>query len=641
MASIGALLFPAEGDYFGKGLQSWFALALALFAATKGVQTLRRRYRRRIAKAASRAQSTSLGGAKFASLAQREGAKLHDLSAPLLVGLCDEIPTLVPKGRHLAVESPTGGSKTSGIVVGSVWHAVANGYSVAVQDAKPELCFLLGDALTKAGYRVIYNNPAGVADFQHTDSNPFAGVVDALHDTGRSEDAITIADALALSLIPEAKSDNKNKFFIDLERECLSFAITALAALSPAKCFPAGVLRVLLDPNEFRDLCLMARGSTLLEGDLAALAASFLALDIDNPEHFSSARSGAKNALGIFKASSHLGKVGARHDFDPVELRTSDRPVVVFDMARPDILDSFAKVNALTQTARLQTLRRHRDGRPVLLLCDEATALPVPSVVKDLELMRSFNVTIALFFQSYASLSRLYGEQAAKSIMASSVQIFMSCNSLERARELSARLGNRTVKTSSYNFAENGAPSAGVGEQSRPLLSPDEILSLPPGTLLMNVPGLRPIKLSLCPYFHVEPFKSLVGENPHERHAPSSTTVLTLSYANDPLVARAPKVPDIKKRFAFAGALEALKSKQPRAKQFVLREYLWLPAVAGLAVAIFSLGTPHLLFEASSADRASYRCVYVGASGLRQTQQFGSCQTFKLLRFEPSHEATS
>lgn len=640
MAALAGLAWPSSADYFAQWLLAGCLTAGSVAASAKGTTSLRQRYRRRVAKAAAASRSSSLGDAKFAGLSERSLAGLHDLSAPLLIGLTDGVPTLVPKSRHLAVEAPTGGSKTSGIVVGSIWNACANGFSVAVQDAKPELCFLLGDALTKAGYKVIYNNPAGVADFPHTDSNPFAGVVDVVHDAELCADAITIADALALSLIPEAKADNKNKFFIDLERECLSFTIVALAALFPARCFPAGVLRSILDPGEFRDLCLMARESDLLEGDLAALSSSFLALEIENPEHLSSARSGAKNALSIFKASSRLGKVGANHEFDPTELRTSDRPVVVFDLARPDILDSFAKVNALTQTARLQALRRCRGPRPVLLLCDEATTLPVPSVVRDLELMRSFNVTIGLFFQSYSSLVRVYGEHNAKSIMASSVQVFMTVNTVERARELSERLGNRTVKTSSFNFSENGAPSSGVGEQARPLLSPDEILALPPGTMLMNVPGLRPIKLEKAPYFEVEPLKSMVGTNPHEDHPPSKKTVLTLNYANDPLSPSPPILPDRKERYACARAIERARNVQPRAKRFLLREFLWVPAALIIAASIFLGGTPHLLLESSVSDRTVYRCAYFGPSGFKQIEQAQRCEIVEFIRFQ-NEERTS
>ena len=641
MAGLSWVFQPSVDAYFGHWLIVTVLWAGSLAAASKGSASLWKRYRRRVARAAASAPSTSLGKAEFASLGQRLAASLHDLNAPLLVGLCDGIPTVVPKGKHAAIEAPTGGSKTSGIVIGSVWHAVQNGYAVVVQDAKPEIAFLLGDALTKAGYRVIYNNPAGVADFPHTDSNPFAGVVDALHNSERSADAITIADALALSLVPDAKADNKNKFFIDLERECLSFAIVSLAALFPTRCYPAGVLRAVLDPDEFRDLCLIARETDLLDGDLAALAASFLSLEIDQPEHLSSARSGAKNALSIFKASSHLGKVGSRHEFDPVELRTSERPIVVFDIARPDILPSFAKMTALTQTARLQALRRHRDGRPVLMLCDEATTLPVPGIVNDLELMRSFNVTIALFYQSYASLVRVYGEQNAKSILNSSVQIFMAVNTLERAREISDRLGNRTVKTNSFNFTEQGAPSYGIGEQAQPLLSPDEILALSPDTMLMNVPGLRPIKLTKAPYYLVEPFKSLAGKNPHEDHPPSPKTVLTLNYANDPLRPSAPTLPDRKARFARARALEDVRAWQPRARRFSLREFLWVPAFLGLSALVFAFGTPHILLQSVGSDRASYHCVYGGASRLRETREPSACVSVRFFRFSKSARVPS
>ena len=638
-AAIAWLAAPERNDDIGGAVLSALMLLAALAACIKGSSSLSVQYRRRKIWAEANSKSETLGKARYASIRERLAAKAHDLCAPILAGLCDGLPLNIPAGLHLLVESISGAGKTSGLVVGTIWHAAMNGYSVVVPDAKPELAYLWGEALKKAGFRVAYNNPAGLdADrFEHTDSNPYAALVEAAQSENGQQDVFTLADAMALPLIPEREND-QNKFFTLNDRNALIFTSVALAAFEPANCYPAKVHEALVDPERFRELCLIAKDEpNRLEGDLAAIASSFLQKRDMNPEHFESACTGAAHALSSFRRSSSLGKIGQNHETDARDLRNETKPpLITFDIMVPDSLETFAKANALTQTARLQGLRRHREGRKVLFLCDEATNLPVPGIIKDMELMRSFGVTIALFYQSRASLRRVYGEHQAESILSSCAQIFFSVTNTQQAEEISKRLGQHTVKAKNYSFGERGESSSGMGEQGHALAAIDDILSLLRNSAFLFLPGCRPILFEKTPYYEAEPFKHLVGDNPNERHPKSKRTAYKLVYSKDATKLGAPTMLDWGKRLRKALAAEKAANKRPRARAFYFRDFLWVPVVSGLAAFALIVGTPHVIFDyATRADaRGEYACTYFGPSGLRFVKQQSPCSTFRFIRFQ-------
>lgn len=627
----------SQGEYFGTGLIAGFLALGAALAAAKGIAALGVKYRRRRAKIKAQRSTESLGSAKYLDLPGRAAAGVHDLKNPILAGLCDGLPVTVPEYLPVACEAGAGQGKTSNIVTASLFHAVMNGWSVVVPDSKPELAYLLGKTLDEMGVRVAYNNASGHPDFpDHKDSNPFAPLVEAAETVDGHKQLFNLANTIALPLIPDPKGEaQKNRFFILNERSALVCVLICLAIFHPERCYPSQALRALTDKHVFRNLCQMAASNPdILDGDLAALGSSFLDKEVNNIEHYESALSGAAQSLENFRASSTLGMVGATHDIDPKELRDESKPpLVIFDIMQADQLDVFAKPNAVLQTSRLQALRRHKEGRKVLFLCDEATNLPIPSVVKDIELMRSFGVRLSLFYQSEASLRRTYGDQQAEAILSNAAEIFFSCANLKRAKELSERLGQKTIKTNNHSFAEDGTPSESIGETTRSLLNPDEILSLSSNEALMFLPGKRAIRFEKVPYYQAEPFKSLVGKNPNENHPPSPITRYRLVYGKDASQLGPPVLPDWRQRHAHAKAVEAAKRKQPKARLFYLRDWVWVPLVIVVAEAIFLLGTPHILLGAHT--HASYNeCAYTGLSGYRVIEQSAPCETIETLRFQ-------
>ena len=568
-AVFGLLTLPSARGDLSMGVLSFFLLFCALAGVVKAASSLIIKYRRRKARADSRAQSSTLGAARYARLSERLRAAAHNLNNPILAGLCDGLPLTIPEHLHLLVEAAPGAGKTSGLVTATIYQAVMNGYSCIVPDVKPEMAYLWGRTLEQQGFRVVYNNPAGIGDFKHTDSNPFAVLVEAAHSECGQEDVFELADAIAYPLIPNTK-DDKNKFFVLNERNALIFALVALAVFEPDNLYPAKVLRTLTDPARFNEFVLLARDDEfILDGELAAIASAFKERRERNPEHYESALAGAAHALNAFRPSSRLGKIGRAHEVDPKALRDETKPpMIIFDIIPPDKIETYAKANALTQTARLQALRRHKEGRKVLFLCDEATNISVPGIVKDMELMRGFGVRVALFYQSRASLRRVYGEHEAEAILSVCAQIFFSVTNTAQAEEISKRLGQYTVKSHGHSFAERGEASTSTSEHARVLEGIDDILSLPPNKALLFLPGCRPIKFDKVPYYRVDPFKDLVGDNPNERHAKSRITEYRLVYGKNASNLGPPIMPDWRERLKMARAQERQALKQPKAPPF-------------------------------------------------------------------------
>lgn len=612
---------PEAGDYaFGDWVLAGFAGIASATCAMQAISGARNDFQFRRAVNAARVPSGVHGQARFATWTEREAAKLHDPSGLMMLGLADGVPVFSPKQSHVAIQAMTGAGKTTALIAGAAFHALHTGRSVVISDPKPEVVFLHARTFQARGFRVVINNPAGLdlSDLQDTNSNPFHGLIEAVHIAKLNRDAFPLAESFARALIPESKND-KNRFFTELDRAILIAVLITLAVFEPENCYPSQAWRSLTDPRRFKELLHLAMASEVLDGDLAAIASGLHAKSKDNPEHLESGRTGAANALSVFKTSSSLGQVGISHDFDPKDFRDPDKPpVALFDVIPADRIDVFAKANELNQIARLGALKRHCEGREVVFLMDEASVLKVPQVVSDIEILRSFGVRLVLAFQSWSGLKAAYGEDNANRLRSNCTEVFFSVSDLATAEDISKRVGDTTVKTSGHTFGE-GKPSTNIGETGRKLLPPEEILSLPKNTALALIPGLRPVLFEKLPWYEVEPFKSLAGENPHERHPVSKVTRLRLDYGRGADDIRPPRITSQKNHASRSNARVGQSHQTTRVPLITAKKLRWVPVIAACAFLVTAFGTPHIIFPVNlGADaRGLKRCAYVGLEGFK------------------------
>ncbi len=115
---------------------------------------------------------------------------------------------------------------------------------------------------------------------------------------------------------------------------------------------------------------------------------------------------------------------------------------------------------------------------------------------------RSRRLQIVPIIQSFAQLEKNYGKEGADVIIDNTqLTIFggFAPNSTS-AEVLSKALGSRTVMSGSVSRSKND-PSQSLQMIERPLMTPDELKSLPKGTFVVMKTGFYPMKVKLKLFF--------------------------------------------------------------------------------------------------------------------------------------------
>lgn len=138
-----------------------------------------------------------------------------------------------------------------------------------------------------------------------------------------------------------------------------------------------------------------------------------------------------------------------------------------------------------------------------VFFCDEFGTLPkIESAEMMFSASRSRRLQIVPIIQSFAQLEQNYGKGGADVIIDNTqLTIFggFAPNSTS-AEVLSKALGSRTVMSGSVSRSKND-PSQSLQMIERPLMTPDELKSLPKGTFVVMKTGFYPMKVKLKLFF--------------------------------------------------------------------------------------------------------------------------------------------
>ena len=139
-----------------------------------------------------------------------------------------------------------------------------------------------------------------------------------------------------------------------------------------------------------------------------------------------------------------------------------------------------------------------------VFFCDEYGTLPK---IQDAEMMfsasRSRRLQIVPIIQSFSQLDKNYGKEGAEIIVDNTqLTIFggFAPNSTS-AEVLSKALGSRTVLSGSVSRGKND-PSQSLQMMERPLMTPDELKSMPKGQFVVMKTGAHPMKVRLKLFFN-------------------------------------------------------------------------------------------------------------------------------------------
>lgn len=138
-----------------------------------------------------------------------------------------------------------------------------------------------------------------------------------------------------------------------------------------------------------------------------------------------------------------------------------------------------------------------------VFFCDEFGTLPkIESAEMMFSAARSRRLQIVPIIQSFSQLDKNYGKEGSE-IIVDNTQITLfggfAPNS-SSAETLSKALGSRTVMTGSVSRSKND-PSQSLQMIERPLLTPDELKSLPRGDFIVMKTGVHPMRVHLKLFF--------------------------------------------------------------------------------------------------------------------------------------------
>ena len=135
----------------------------------------------------------------------------------------------------------------------------------------------------------------------------------------------------------------------------------------------------------------------------------------------------------------------------------------------------------------------------VMMFADEIGTIPK---IESMEMMfsagRSRRISMIPIIQSFAQLQKNYGKEGSSIIIDNCQDILFGgfAPNSESAEILSKALGNRTVMSGSISRGKND-PSQSLQMMGRPLMTPDELKTLPKGHFILAKTGCCPMQTKL------------------------------------------------------------------------------------------------------------------------------------------------
>ncbi|MFT3722134.1 MAG: IncP-type conjugal transfer protein TraG [Hyphomonadaceae bacterium] len=215
-----------------------------------------------------------------------------------------------------------------------------------------------------------------------------------------------------------------------------------------------------------------------------------------------------------------LARATSASDFAIEDLVAGAQPVSLYLIVPPE---EMSRLKALLRLVINQLLKRlteiaarEPDGRRVLLLLDEFPQLGRLDFFEHaLAYIRGYRLKACLVAQSLNQIAQAYGEHA--SILDNAhVRVAFACNDERTARRISDMLGVTTETRAQMNYAGSrmapwlGHTMVSRQEVGRPLLTPGEVMQLPPDEAVILTGGAPPIRARKIRYFAMPVFKARV-----------------------------------------------------------------------------------------------------------------------------------
>ena len=445
--------------------------------------------------------------------------------------------------EHVLCFAPTRSGKGVGLVVPSLltWPG-----SAIVHDIKGENWQLTAGFRARHG-RVLLFDPTNAK------SSAYNPLLEVRRGEWEVRDVQNIADIL---VDPEGSLEKRNHWE-KTSHALLVGAILHVLYAEEDKTL-AGVAAFLSDPKRPIESTLAAMMQTAHRGEagphpVIASAARELFNKSDNER--SGVLSTAMSFLGLYR-DPVVAEVTRRCDWRIADLVGGKRPVTLYLVVPPSDINRTKPLIRLilNQVGRRLTedLKAKAGRHRLLLMLDEFPALGRLDFFESaLAFMAGYGLKSFLIAQSLNQIEKAYG--ANNSILDNChVRVSFATNDERTAKRVSDALGTATEMRAMRNYAGHrlspwlGHLMVSRSETARPLLTPGEVMQLPPTDEVVMIAGTPPIRAKKARYYEDARLKERILSAPvltapnHGR--PDDWTTLPLP--RRPRVAEAPPPPD-------------------------------------------------------------------------------------------------
>jgi type IV secretion system protein VirD4 len=191
----------------------------------------------------------------------------------------------------------------------------------------------------------------------------------------------------------------------------------------------------------------------------------------------------------------------AGSDLQPAQLMLGERPTTLYIRIPEEKLESLSALTRLlwdSIIAELLTTYDVRAGKgcsPVLLLVDEASRTPIPSLVKYTSTVVGRRIYLWIAIQSLSQLTDKYHDGAHVISENCDTKVFYRPGDFTTAQHLSDRLGKVSAMAYSEHLRDGEQTSEGLAETGIPLMTPQDIMKLPETDVLAFFSGLDPMRM--------------------------------------------------------------------------------------------------------------------------------------------------
>jgi type IV secretory pathway TraG/TraD family ATPase VirD4 len=396
-------------------------------------------------------------------------------------------------GNSLII-APTGGGKGN-LIRGQIvaWHD-----SLIINDPKGDLF------LATAGYRSILGDVYVI--------DPTRGVghsYDPLHKKATEDTYLSVAGAL----VCDAK-DHEAFWSKSAARMIMQLFKAARIENTP----PLIYVRHMIDVG----LPAVAERLNSLDPKIATsfLGASLEEAHLDTNRTLYGIWSTLQTSLTPFLTET-LVRCFTRSDFTPETIMLSERPVTLYLRWEETELERLAPLIRVFCISLIKGLLACHDRvqgigcRPVLLCLDEIGRTPIPDLDGYVSTVRSRNIFIQLYAQSFFQLEKNYGEKEAQTISANmDTHIILRPNDKDTAAGIEEWLGRGSQFAESYNLRKGDALSESLSEQGIPVMSARELQEMHDTHAIILHRNFKPIKALRLKWWQSDMLKKRQGLTP-------------------------------------------------------------------------------------------------------------------------------